>query len=779
MPKNSPIVASLLVLIIAFTFGYDLQSFTPTREVAQVINSALYPNRPASYTQTSEINFSQTPLQNPPTDDSRDQPIAGTDWNMIYFGTNWTQLSDSTAPQSPPGVWQGHWAPGSYGGGVIGQGGGHGIGNVFTYAPSGTSKLYMSMRLYFDFDASQWHPISNKFVNIETDAGLILVQLDEGGNWRHAEELSAAGDFGVDNNRNSPTSIAGQVDNRPVPNRQWTQLEVLIDIPNHIFKVWQDGVLTTDATPTFKATKITTVGINAFRGGGGETLTTDLYYRYDDFFIAWEPLNGTTPPSNPPPSTPPPSTPAPLAITSISPTSGPVGTTVTITGTSLDQTTSIRFNQGGVPTYSIDSPTQITTTVPSGSQTGSISLNFGQAVSSQQFVVTSSPNPPAPAPTVLISANPTSLTQGQSTTISWSSANTTSCSASWTPSTALSASQAVTPSVTTTYSITCTGSGGSDTESTTVTVNPPVTPPTTPSNQLPKGNFDGLESDGVTLYGWSYDPDTSSVSNQVQIYVGGPKGIGTPLATLTANLSRSDVDALYGITGNHGFEFSVPATLQDGLSHTYYVYGLDTSNSSLIAQLGNALPITVTSPTAPAPPSLPPSDPTLVLTANPTTITAGQRTTITWGSTNTDSCTASGGWSGTPLSTSGSLSFAPLLTTSYALTCTGGSGNPVTKSVTVTVSTSSSTPHPVTPPTTPPVTHPSSTIGIGSSVTTTANLNVRLQATANSRKLGTQHAGAKGVIKNGPVKAQGYTWWSVDFTYGADGWVAGQYLKAN
>jgi hypothetical protein len=247
-----------------------------------------YLNRPVSFAQSSEIDFSQTPLLAPPTDDGRDQAIAGTNWNMIYYGSNWTKTSDASAPQSAPSIWSGHWAPGSYGGGVIGAGGGHGIGNVFTYAPNGATRIYMSMRLYFDFDASQWHPISNKFVNITGDNSQILVQLNEGGNWRHAEELAFAGNgFGVDNNRNSPTSIAGQVDNRAVPNRQWTQLEVLIDLPNHVFKVWQDGVLTTNATPTFASTTINTVGINAFRGGGGETLTTDLYYKYDHFFIAW------------------------------------------------------------------------------------------------------------------------------------------------------------------------------------------------------------------------------------------------------------------------------------------------------------------------------------------------------------------------------------------------------------------------------------------------------------------------------------------------------------
>jgi hypothetical protein len=150
----------------------------------------------------------------------------------------------------------------------------------------------MSIRAYFDFDAADWHPVSNKFVNIFSNHSTILMQLREADNWRHAEELRAGDpyssffvDDGVDDVNED--HIPGQIDNRAVPNRQWTHIEVLIDMPNHVFKIWQDGVLTTDAAPNFASTQMDEFGLYAFRGGGGETLENDLYYQYDHFFLAW------------------------------------------------------------------------------------------------------------------------------------------------------------------------------------------------------------------------------------------------------------------------------------------------------------------------------------------------------------------------------------------------------------------------------------------------------------------------------------------------------------
>jgi hypothetical protein len=55
-------------------------------------------------------------------------------------------------------------------------------------------------------------------------------------------------------------------------------------------------------------------------------------------------------------------------------------------------------------------------------------------------------------------------------------------------------------------------------------------------------------------------------------------------------------------------------------------------------------------------------------------------------------------------------------------------------------------------------------------------LNVR--SLAGGKVLGKQYTGATGVVQNKtPVVYNGYTWIYVDFTSGADGWVADSFLK--
>ena len=80
-------------------------------------------------------------------------------------------------------------------------------------------------------------------------------------------------------------------------------------------------------------------------------------------------------------------------ISSFSPTSGPVGTSVTISGTNFTGASSVKFN-GTSASYTVNSSTQITATVPSGATTGPISVtnSSGTGTSSSSFTVTSGGN---------------------------------------------------------------------------------------------------------------------------------------------------------------------------------------------------------------------------------------------------------------------------------------------------------------------------------------------------------------------------------------------------
>jgi len=78
------------------------------------------------------------------------------------------------------------------------------------------------------------------------------------------------------------------------------------------------------------------------------------------------------------------------AILSFKPTSGPVGTSVKITGTSFTGATKVTFGGVKAITFSVDSDTQITATVPTGAKTGRIQVTTpgGTATSPGVFTVT-------------------------------------------------------------------------------------------------------------------------------------------------------------------------------------------------------------------------------------------------------------------------------------------------------------------------------------------------------------------------------------------------------
>jgi hypothetical protein len=104
---------------------------------------------------------------------------------------------------------------------------------------------------------------------------------------------------------------------------------------------------------------------------------------------------------------------APPSITSFTPTSGPAGTSVTITGSNFTGTTGVSF-AGVAASFTLNSDTKITATVPAGAQSGVIQVtnSAGTGTSSSNFVVT--------VPPTITSFTPTSGPVGTSVTITGS-----------------------------------------------------------------------------------------------------------------------------------------------------------------------------------------------------------------------------------------------------------------------------------------------------------------------------------------------------------------------
>ncbi|GEM_PF-3224185 len=160
------------------------------------------------------------------------------------------------------------------------------------------------------------------------------------------------------------------------------------------------------------------------------------------------------------------------SIGSFAPTFGPVGTIVTMTGSGFTGLTKVQIGNVSDATFTVVSDTQVKVTVPADAQSGAhgVTVSNPQKVSSSpnSFTVTTA------AEAVTLTANPTSITLGNSATLNWSSSNVSSCTASgaWSGSFATTGNWNVTPTATGTpqYTLTCTGAGGSVASVTNLTV---------------------------------------------------------------------------------------------------------------------------------------------------------------------------------------------------------------------------------------------------------------------------------------------------------------------
>jgi hypothetical protein len=150
---------------------------------------------------------------------------------------------------------------------------------------------------------------------------------------------------------------------------------------------------------------------------------------------------------------------APAVTIGVAPTSIVLGQSATLTWSSMNATACTASN-AWTGTEAVSGTQTVT---PSAAGTLSYVLTCtgtgGSANGTATLTVTN------PLPTVTIAVAPTSITVGQSAKLTWSSTNTTACTASnaWTGSEAVSGTQTVTPTAagSLSYVLTCTGAGGS------------------------------------------------------------------------------------------------------------------------------------------------------------------------------------------------------------------------------------------------------------------------------------------------------------------------------
>jgi len=246
---------------------------------------------------------------------------------------------------------------------------------------------------------------------------------------------------------------------------------------------------------------------------------------------------------------------SPPTITSFTPASGPVGTSVTISGTNFTGATAVLFN-GASASFTVASATTITATVPEGATSGPISVttSAGTASSAASFTVI---NPPT-----ISSFTPGSGPVGTSVTISGTNFTSASAvlfngaSASFTVNSATTITATV-PTGSTTGPISVTTADGTASSAGSFTVGD-TTPPTVTIDQA-AGQVDptssspinftavfsepvsGFTGTGVTISGTAGGIKTATVSGGPSTYnvaVSGMSSAGTVIASIPAGVAQ-------------------------------------------------------------------------------------------------------------------------------------------------------------------------------------------------------------------------------------------------
>jgi len=323
----------------------------------------------------------------------------------------------------------------------------------------------------------------------------------------------------------------------------------------------------------------------------------------------------------------------------------------------------------------------------------------------------------ASVPTVIVSASPVNLAYSGSTQLSWTSSNASNCTASggWSGNKSTSGSTNFSNLLSgKTYSLTCTGPGGSASDSVSVMVAGPTASSvnlTASSSSLPFNGATTLSwssnnTTGCTASGdWSGSKATSGsqtmsalISNRVfSLSCSGPGGTAndtvnitvaapSPTLTLSANPGAIAHNGSTTLSWNSTDATNCTATGDwsgnKGTSGSEIISGLTSGSQFMLACSGAGGSINDTVSVMVAAPA-----PTLSFSTSPGSVSQNGSTTLSWNSTDATSCVASGDWSGNK-SISGSESTGSLtIDSQYTLTCDGAGGS-VNESVNVAVALS-------------------------------------------------------------------------------------------
>ncbi len=294
-----------------------------------------------------------------------------------------------------------------------------------------------------------------------------------------------------------------------------------------------------------------------------------------------------------------------------------------------------------------------------------------------RFTVASAPI--SGPPIINLLANPEHVTRGESSVLSWTVRNADSCTASggWSGNkNAVGGSQNVAPLTMTTYTLSCTGEGGTDAKNVTVTVSLP--PISNTVNLVPVGTINHMSGEltsGKSVTFTARTQNTGTKSTDIGFhnnfsYRWASTDSWTDLSPFNSKPALAS-GAVASVDSSPSLGLNQVGTLTvQYCADSYKIIPEDNEDDNCIQQnflIANQ-----------------PLPPTITFTGNPLVITSGQNTTLTWTVQNADSCTASGGWSGNKNAVGGSQNVAPLTTTTYTLSCTGAGGAD-SKNVVITV----------------------------------------------------------------------------------------------